>query len=72
MSLENQATDRAHRIGQQKNVFIYKLIVKDSIEEKILSLQESKKEIIEQIFDETSSNKNLIDMNEILKILDIE
>lgn len=72
LSLENQATDRAHRIGQEKNVFIYKLIVKDSIEEKILSLQESKREIINQIFDENSSNKNSININEILKVLDIE
>ncbi|MDE5949368.1 MAG: SWF/SNF helicase family protein, partial [Malacoplasma sp.] len=71
-SLENQATDRAHRIGQEKNVFIYKLIAKNSIEEKILSLQESKKEIIEQIFDENSSQKSSISMSEILKVLDIE
>lgn len=71
-SLENQATDRAHRIGQEKNVFIYKLIAKNSIEEKILSLQESKKEIIEQIFSENSTQKSSINMSEILKVLDIE
>ncbi|MFR8166456.1 MAG: DEAD/DEAH box helicase [Enterocloster sp.] len=37
LAAQNQATDRAHRIGQQKNVTVYKLITKDSIEEKVLS-----------------------------------
>ena len=41
-AVENQATDRAHRIGQDKPVFVYKLIVAGSIEERILSLQERK------------------------------
>ena len=39
---ENQATDRAHRLGQDKPVFVYKLIVAGSIEEKIVHLQEKK------------------------------
>lgn len=39
---EDQATDRAHRIGQHKPVFVYKLIAAGSIEERILSLQEKK------------------------------
>ena len=41
-AVENQATDRAHRIGQKKHVFVYKLVVAGSIEEKILALQEKK------------------------------
>ncbi|EQD40799.1 Snf2 family protein, partial [mine drainage metagenome] len=40
---EAQATDRAHRIGQSRPVFIYKLIAQDSIEEKMLALQEQKR-----------------------------
>lgn len=42
MSAQNQATDRAYRIGQTKNIQVYKLIMKDSIEEKILKLQQRK------------------------------
>jgi superfamily II DNA or RNA helicase len=44
-AVEAQATDRAHRIGQQRNVFVYKLVVAGSIEEKILALQEKKAEL---------------------------
>jgi len=45
MSAQNQATDRAHRIGQEKTVQVFKLIMKDSIEEKIQTLQEAKKDL---------------------------
>ncbi|GHU15537.1 hypothetical protein FACS189441_7340 [Betaproteobacteria bacterium] len=44
-AVENQATDRAHRLGQDKPVFVYKLIAAGSIEEKILALQEQKAEL---------------------------
>ena len=45
MSAENQATDRAYRIGQTNNVQVYKLIMKNSIEEKIQKLQEQKQDL---------------------------
>ena len=45
MSAQNQATDRAHRIGQENTVQVFKLIMKDSIEEKIQKLQEAKKDL---------------------------
>ena len=54
-AVENQATDRAHRIGQQKRVFVYKLVAAGSIEEKILSLQEKKAELAAGILGEDSS-----------------
>lgn len=48
-AVEMQAIDRTHRIGQVNKVFVYKAITKDSVEEKILELQESKKEIVEKV-----------------------
>ena len=48
-AVEMQASDRAHRIGQTKNVFTYKLIAKDSVEEKILSLQHIKRALVEKL-----------------------
>jgi SNF2 family DNA or RNA helicase len=57
---ENQATDRTHRIGQNKTVFVYRFVIKDSLEEKILKLQESKKLLIKSIITtETSLLKEL-------------
>jgi SNF2 family DNA or RNA helicase len=51
-AVEAQATDRAHRIGQQRNVFVYKLVVAGSIEEKILALQEKKAELAAGVLSE--------------------
>jgi superfamily II DNA or RNA helicase len=51
-AVENQATDRAHRLGQDKPVFVYKLIIAGSIEEKILHLQERKAELAAGILSE--------------------
>lgn len=48
-SVEQQATDRTHRIGQERPVFVYKLIARDTVEEKILQLQERKKALVDQI-----------------------
>ena len=48
-AVENQATDRAHRIGQTRHVFNYKLITRGTVEEKILALQKKKKELADMI-----------------------
>ncbi len=46
-AVEDQATDRAHRIGQHKTVYNVKLITRDSIEEKVLDLQKRKRAVID-------------------------
>ncbi|MEO5562011.1 MAG: DEAD/DEAH box helicase [Chitinophagaceae bacterium] len=51
-AVEQQAIDRTHRIGQTKNVFAYKLICKDSIEERIMQLQEQKKNLAGSLISE--------------------
>jgi non-specific serine/threonine protein kinase len=48
-AVEMQATDRTHRIGQTRPVFVYKLITKDTVEEKILQLQEQKRALVAQL-----------------------
>jgi len=48
-AVEQQATDRAHRIGQTRKVFVYKYIVTDSVEDKILRLQQQKKELSQEL-----------------------
>ncbi len=53
-AVENQASDRAHRIGQTKSVFVYKLIGADTVEERILELQERKAELASIAFTEGS------------------
>jgi SNF2 family DNA or RNA helicase len=54
-AVETQAVDRAHRIGQNQRVIAYKMIVKNTVEEKILELQEKKKELVENIITADSS-----------------
>ena len=55
-AVESQATDRAHRIGQNKPVFVYRLIAADTVEERILSLQARKRELADALFDESGQS----------------
>ncbi|MGL4850464.1 MAG: DEAD/DEAH box helicase [Clostridium sp.] len=71
-AVESQATDRAHRIGQKNAVEVIKLIAKGTIEEKIISLQEKKKEITNAILDGNEENNNVFNKltaEEILSLL---
>ncbi len=59
-AVEQQAIDRTHRIGQTKNIFAYRMICKDTIEDKILNLQERKRVLAKELIsDETSFTKSL-------------
>ena len=53
-AVENQATDRAHRIGQDKPVFVFKLVATDTVEEKILELQAKKADLAERLMSEST------------------
>ena len=55
-AVEQQAVDRTHRIGQNKTVFTYKFITKDSVEEKILALQQRTKELAGSIITSRITN----------------
>ncbi len=70
LAVQNQATDRAYRIGQKKNVCVYKLIAKNSIEEKLVNLQDSKKNLAEEILSGENGTISLLSREDILELLD--
>lgn len=55
-SLELQAIDRAHRIGQQRPVKVHRILVKDTIEDRIMELQRNKREVVEGALDDSAQN----------------
>jgi len=71
VAAQNQATDRSHRIGQKNSVQVYKLVMQESIEEKILNLQETKRELAESIISGQESGDTLFTMTreELLELL---
>ena len=67
-AVEDQASDRAHRIGQSKPVTIYRLIAKNTIEDKILQLHYDKRDLAESILNGTDS-VNKLSQDELMKLL---
>ena len=61
-SIEDQATDRAHRIGQKNNVEVIKLIAEGTIEEKILLLQEDKRAMINDVLTNELNDSNVLNL----------
>ena len=68
VSAENQATDRAYRIGQKNNVQVYKLITKNSIEEKIQELQNKKAQMIDNVLDVNQTFVNKLSKEDIVEL----
>ncbi|MGL5542244.1 MAG: DEAD/DEAH box helicase [Fusobacteriaceae bacterium] len=68
-TVENQAVDRAYRLGQDRTVFSYKLILKDSIEEKILKLQEVKSELLDNLISADNASVKALSEEDIKFIL---
>ena len=78
-AVENQASDRAHRIGQKKSVQVIKLITEGTIEEKIIKLQEKKRTLSENILEKNNKSdnqksKDIFEMNEreLMELLSLE
>ncbi len=69
VAVENQATDRAHRIGQKNVVTVYRLIMKDTIEERIIELQNKKKELADQLLNTGSLSAPSLTKEELLELL---
>lgn len=68
-SAENQATDRAHRIGQKRQVEVIKLICEDSIEQRVIELQNIKKDIIDKLIANDDSKMSKITLDDLSFIL---
>ena len=68
-AVEVQASDRAYRIGQKKPVTIYKLIMKDSVEERVIKMQEAKRLLSVEVINENDEQMSKISINDIKDLL---
>src|SRR5690606_38633571 len=61
-AVENQATDRAHRMGQKRSVQVYRYLMKDSVEERMEVLKDKKRKAFDQLFDEATNFESTEDV----------
>lgn len=71
LAAQDQATDRAHRIGQSRAVSVFKLICADTIEERIVRMQESKRELAESLLSGKGVQSAKLTREDILKLLEV-
>ena len=69
IAAENQATDRAHRIGQKNSVKIYKIVTQDTIEERIIKLQQKKAELAQAILGNKNMSNTTMSRKDLLRLL---
>ena len=70
-AVEDQATDRAHRIGQKNTVYSVKLITKDSVEEKVLEMQKRKKNVIDATLEKDADFSRALTWNDVQELLSL-
>lgn len=68
---DRQAMDRAHRIGQKRVVNVYRLITKDTLEEKIMGLQRFKQRIADSIVNEDNVSMQTMDTNQLVDLFNL-
>lgn len=69
-AVENQAIDRCYRMGQEKHVIAYRMICKDTVEEKIISLQQAKSKLAKEVISEGDSFLGALDKDSMLALFD--
>lgn len=72
VSAQNQATDRAYRIGQENKVQVFKLVMKDSIEEKIMKLQQQKKELADAFIENNEGSLAKMSQEDIMQLFTMD
>jgi SNF2 family DNA or RNA helicase len=70
-AVEDQATDRAHRIGQKNTVYSIKLITKGTVEEKVLQMQQKKKSVIDATLEKDGEMGTSLSWNDVQELLSV-
>lgn len=67
---ENQAVDRAHRIGQKRNVMVYRMVSKNTIEEKVMALKEKKAKLFTAVLDDDAAFASAISVDDVRSLFE--